>query len=333
MNALPPAPATLLDGQQPRFGTYAGAFGEIDLKRLSGTGAKGRFHRLTKLKRWQYTMIATDAITLAYAIVDVGYAANAFIFAADRERILVDRSFLGIPRVSVSVGDRPADGARARFKARGAELAFAWDGPLATAHAAVGGLALDARIDTSSAAPLTLVAPVPEGIVNVTQKVAILPTEGSLVIDERRFDLAGGLAGLDYTHGLLARETAWRWAFGLGRASDGTPVGFNLVEGFNTGGGGEDAVWTPQGIEVLPAPAFDFQRDATLKPWAIRGGNGALDLRFESVGEHREERDLVVARSRFIQVVGRFRGTIPAGGRSLVVEGIPGVTEDQQVRW
>ena len=81
---------------------------------------------------------------------------------------------------------------------------------------------------------LTLIAPVEgDGLVNVTQKRGGLLALGSLEVGGKRFRLDGGVGGLDYTQGYMARHTSWRWAFAAGRLADGTPVGFNFAEGFN----------------------------------------------------------------------------------------------------
>src|SRR5262249_23713369 len=99
---------------------------------------------------------------------------------------------------------------------------------------------------TGAPPPLSLVAPVPGASVagggssvlrrdgvNVTQKSVGLLAAGRLEVGRRRYSLDGGVVGLDSTHGFLARHTQWRWAMGCGRLDDGTPLGFNLVAGFN----------------------------------------------------------------------------------------------------
>src|SRR5262249_7693174 len=69
--------------------------------------------------------------------------------------------------------------------------------------------------------------------VNVTQKSVGLLASGRMEIGRRTYALDGGVVGLDGTHGFLARHTRWNWAMGCGRLDDGTPLGFNLVAGFN----------------------------------------------------------------------------------------------------
>ena len=61
--------------------------------------------------------------------------------------------------------------------------------------------------------------------------------------------------------------------------------------------------------------------------------DGAVDLRFVPAAVHEEAQDLKVVRSKFIQPVGRFSGTLTVDGKTHRVSGIPGVVEDQDVVW
>ncbi len=295
---------------------------------------KGLFRRIGRRKRWQYHYFATDEVMGAFAVVDLGYAANAFCYAADREgKVLYDRGFLGLAGLSVQINDRPADGAVARFQAPGVRLSSQRVDETYRWELETGGMQLHALVAGKGAAPaLTLVAPVPGNKVNVTQKIGAWPLSGTLRIGERSFSLDGGLAGVDYTNGLLARETAWRWAFSCATIG-GKPFGFNLVEGFNQGEGREDVVWYDGKLFSLPPCRFDFDKTQTVGEWRITSEDGKVDLTFSGFGEHREERNLLVAKSRFIQVMGTFSGQITLGKKRLKLDRVLGVTEDQEVRW
>jgi hypothetical protein len=342
----PPAPPGVADEQgAPRFGTYAGELHRVELGRLAGQFQPLPPLRPLRRKRWLYGFVATSEAALACAVVDLGYAANAFVVAFDfaTGRPLVDLSMLGLPGLLVRVNDRPAEGAEARFRTRGARLSLERpEGSRAyRLRGAIGPTAVspalhwDVELSTERRGPaLTVIAPVEGGRVNVTQKHAGLGARGLLVAGVRSYRLDRGVGGLDYTQGYLAYRTAWRWAFACGRLDDGTPFGFNLVEGFNHAPGvSENALWIGDQLVPVGPAHFRFRRDAPLDPWQLATEDGALDLHFRPLWVHRESRDLKVIESRFAQPLGLFEGTARALGRSFTLRALPGVTEDQAMRW
>ena len=331
-------PGTLVDPRTgaPAWGSYRGAFRRTELGGL----AKDRFERLVTEKRWVWGAISqsgtgadTDRL-IAWAIVDLGYAASAFAFVWERGRgLVVDRSLMGVPRLCRvrSKGDARID---ARFvHPRGSLRTRARDGePGIEVAIELPELELHATLDERGAPPaLTAVAPVPRGVVNTTEKRVLLPVRGAALVAGRRVSLDGAVAGYDHTHGLLARRTHWNWAFGMGRAASGERVALNLVQGFvgePEGAGGVDPPPAPCPGGRGPPP-----RSGGPRTWRVRTEDGAVDLRFEPEGVHRERVDLGLVRSHFVQPAGAFHGTIRAAGRTLVLEGVPGVVEDQDVVW
>jgi hypothetical protein len=346
---LPPAPTSLATARgEPRFGTYQGELPEVDFSRLQGRWAPDRTDKLLKRKRWTYAFAATPEVAALVAIVDVGYSASAFAVAVDlkEQKPLCDVSFLGAPGPFAEVGDKPGAGLAASFRTLGGRMSikrgeddesyrlgvdvsrvrtgslqsFQWSGELLVA----GG-----------PPAVTVVAPVEGGLVNVTQKRGGLLALGQLEVAGKRFRLDGGVGGLDYTHGYLARHTQWRWAFAAGRLADGTPLGLNLVEGFNEGTPecNENALWLGDRLFPLARARFEYDASELLDVWRLRTVDGAVDLRFRPIYAHREERDFRVVVSHFAQPVGLFSGTVHAGGRTYTLEGVPGVTELQDMLW
>ena len=52
-----------------------------------------------------------------------------------------------------------------------------------------------------------------------------------------------------------------------------------------------------------------------------------------AVHAHRDVRDLLVLRSRFIQPLGFFAGRLRIRGEEIALSELPGVTEDQDMLW
>lgn len=340
-DALPDAPPSVVgpDGA-PRFGTYRGALHHARLSELRGPYALGPVGRLLKHKKWAYGFAATPKLACLFAVVDVGYASNAFAAAVDLERrqVLFDETALGPPRPFTEVNELPQAGFEVRFSAGGATLtgrreaattAYAFD-----VRAASGRHGATLRFDVAGAAPpLTVVAPVDGGRVNVTQKWAGLTTQGALTVAGQSLSLDGAVGGLDFTYGYLARRTAWRWAFGVGHV-DGARAGFNCVEGFNESRDdvNENAVWLGDRLVPLGRARFTYEPADVLRPWALSTTCGRLDLRLEPFFAHQERRNLGLVQSRFLQPVGVWTGTLTLDGQKHAVQ-LPGVAEDQAVVW
>jgi hypothetical protein len=56
--------------------------------------------------------------------------------------------------------------------------------------------------------------------------------------------------------GFISTALSWRWAFALGRAKDGTPVGLNVTSGLSDAAKNENLLWTPdrltRGVRLSP---------------------------------------------------------------------------------
>ena len=334
MRTLEPAPDAVVDDRgRPRFGSYSGRLPSVDLSTVAGV-----LRRVKREKRWVYVGIASEDTYVALLIARLGYAANVFAYALDATsmRMMGTRSFLA-PPTSCQVASGSGADAVATFRFRGSHASVKRGdarGALVV-DAELAGFSLHATLDATDAPPaITAIAPVGPSdkvLVNTTEKRTLLVANGELTVDGKRRPLVDALAGYDYTNGILARRTTWRWAFGLGRAKTGERVGFNLVQGFV--GEPECALWVDGELLPLAEGRFAFDADNPLTEWRVSTADGALDLRFAPGGMHSEAKNLGLVASRFVQPAGAFRGTIRAGSRTLEIERMLGVTEDQDVLW
>jgi hypothetical protein len=330
------APDDALDPRTfvPRFGSYRGSVSRIEIDRVA-RGPLAPLARVARRKRWVYVAIARDPILVSLAIVRLGYAANAFVFVyhAGERRMLARVASLG-PGFAADVSASAGPQTRGSYRLGGLRLALT-PRPDTTGfdvEAAGRGFSIRARLDASESPPaIAAIAPVPGHLVATTEKRALLVAAGEVIADGRRFSLDAGLGAYDHTHGLLARHTAWRWAFGLGLAGDGEPVAVNLVEGHV--GEAECAAWTRDGVHPLAEGRFDFDPARPLDPWHVTTADGSVDLRFAPGALHAETKNLGIIRSRFVQPAGTYDGTIRLADRTVDVRGLLGVAEDQDVLW
>ncbi len=328
MRRIHPAPSSFVDPKTgaPAFGSYEGPLPRVDL------GAIGLRDRIARRKRWVYLALASDEVWISIGVVRTGYATTAFGFAFDRKTraMLVDRTVIA-PHATASIADDlHASGDVTRFAFLRSKVSVVRRAGELDVTARFKGLEVAATLDEQAAPPpITAIAGLGDGLLDATEKRALAKVKGTATCDGRTFDLASAVGGYDYTHGLLPRHTCWRWAFGLGRTAENEPIGFNVVEGFV--GEAECAAFYEGALHPISEPKFSFDIDRPLDPWRLKGEG--IDLTFDPGAVHAQHTQLVVVKSRFVQPVGVFKGTLRIGERDVVLDEVPGVVEDQDVLW
>ena len=309
--ALTPLPG----GHALQDGLWGGA-----LDRDPRPGRRGR------TRRWSYTAAGADEVAVGAAIVDLGFASTAFAWC------LVDRQLLtwdarGLPGVSAHVGTRAAT--PARFRARGARVEIGPNGDL-DLDVPVRGGRLAAQVDVTPDEPAVCVTRTPAGGWNTTQKVAGERARLRLRAPGTQVAVTGG-AWRDWTLGAQDRDTTWRWAAGAGTAEDGRRVGLNVSTGMNGCAAGEDVVWWDGRPHHLTVDELGPVGPRLAGDWRLAGPGWALDL--ASAGARAADENLLVVRSRYVQPVGTFTGTLPDQDGQAVRVRLVGVTEDHVARW
>jgi hypothetical protein len=126
-------------------------------------------------------------------------------------------------------------------------------------------------------------------------------------------------AVVDESAGHHARHTAWRWSAGVGTATSGADVAWNLVAGVHDGPErSERAVW----IDGVPHPVGPVEFAADLS--AVAG------LRFHAEAARARKEDLGLIASDYEAPFGTFSGELPLAG--ALQTGF-GVMERHDVRW
>jgi len=272
---------------------YRGAFGDRRppaLSRLALPPAAMPSHdRLRPLKAWRYVGVYGPELMLCVGAVRIGRARQAFWAVWDRRQgRLLERTGLGRGRVRLEPG-------RVRV------------------------LENDVQIDLTLEERTGIESVCPSG-----QSYAWTRKQGG-VRAHGRIALAGepeqldARAVIDDTAAYYTRHTSWRWSAGVGRASDGRALAWNLVSGVNDPPSASERTLWIDGDPVEPAPCT-FADDLSVVD--------ELHFRPEAAREHND--NLLLVRSRYRQPFGTFSGSLP-GGIELA-EGY-GVMEDHDVWW
>jgi Protein of unknown function (DUF2804) len=245
-------------------------------------------------KRWRYVGAYGPELMLCVASVEIGPARQSFWAVWDREQErLHERTVMRAAPVRLGPG-------RVSVKDRGAEIELAFD-----------------------EGPAIEVVTADDGEYAWTRKQAPVRVRGTVDVggDLRLVDQLGIV---DDSAGYHARHTAWRWSAGVGTATDGRGLAWNLVEGVHDSPvNSERTVWvdgTP--VEVGPAT---FAQDLSSVDFAT---GERLEFAEEAMRARHDNRVIVV--SDYAQPFGTFAGGLPGGIH--VAEGF-GVMERHDVRW
>ncbi|WP_255191093.1 DUF2804 family protein [Natronobeatus ordinarius] len=266
MPALEPAPRTPIVDGNPAFGTYRGSL-ESTAFEARRRGA-GRLSSILREKHWQWFAAADDEVAVGGSIVDAGPVGTVFCWVADRTSgRLVDAS-RPLPGPLVDLSSRPTRGQVATVRLARDPLTIDRRGSAVRVRGSLDDVAVDLAFEAPPADAVTAICPVAGGhraALNVTQKALAPQVTGTVSVAGRSRTLADGVGLLDHTHGLLARETRWRWAMGVG-AVDGELAGFNLVWGFNDGL--ENVVWLDGEPRAVGPATLEYPDH----PGSARGG-------------------------------------------------------------
>ncbi len=247
------------------------------------------------LKRWRYVGVYGPDVMLCAATVRIGPVPQAFWAVLDRASgRLRDRTAFTPGLVAVGDG---------RLTITGREIS--------------ADLAL-----TPAGTPMEVVSP--HGASYIWTRKDPVRATGRLTLDGRAHEIdAAGL--IDASAGYHARETAWRWSAGVGTASDGRAIAWNLVTGVHDAPqASERTVWADGSAREVGPVAFvgDLEGVAFAEEGAA--------LAFTAEAERARSDDLKLFASDYRQPFGRFSGSLP-GGIELA-EGY-GVMEWHEVRW
>lgn len=330
---LPNAPDWVVgaDGQ-PLFGRYAGQAAGFDWSALAGTHARNPLWRRFHHKRWHYVALGNEQIFCAVAIVDLGWISTCFAYAFDRRDGDMLANFSqdglpGLPGLAASLAAN-ADG-RSTFKAKGTRICIEGLGEGRYRLELVSPyLEIDAEFGPGNAPLLLATGPIEGGSVHATQKSSGLPLTGQVRLWRGEYSLDGGVASFDYSNGLLARNTAWRWA-----SAHSLDLGFNLQAGYF--GAHENALWLDGQVYPLGAAHFIYDQHDPLASWHIFTEDDLLEVFFTPEGARRQDKNLVVAASKYVQPIGTFTGWVRSSvdAPKRVITNLVGVTEDHTSRW
>lgn len=268
-------------------------------------------------KRWRYVGAFSDELLLCAARINVGPLGQTFWAIWDRaERKLWERTATLMPGARGDVWTEGQDG-------DGLLLHSADEGSVVrieAKHPEVGEVRGFLRFGTAKW--VEAVCPTEDGQYVWTRKRVDVPVACDVRLAGRRIEAeARGVE--DESEGYHPHHTVWSWSAGVGTATDGRSVGWNLVSGINDPPElSERGIWI-DGEPTEPGPVeFDGLE-------AIRFDEGSR-LDFAGECERRREENRFLVRYTYKQPLGAFTGTLP--GDITLASGL-GVMEHHDAHW
>jgi hypothetical protein len=304
---------------------------------LAVPGLWGRF----RLKEWEYLSLTTDRFFVGFALVQLGYLANAFCYLVDRREPAKKHEYEAFSPLGLALRFAPSSVSGESRWERGRDRVVVhhdrgWEAEI---DLPLGEHRLRGSFGAEPRESLALLFELPGRRPAYTHKAAALPARGLLTWGSERLEADGGLASLDWTRSHALRETRWKWAAFSGRARDGRSVGLNLsaeVYDDPQGDSRENALWVDGRVYPLGGVRFELPPEPARDPWRICSrSTDEVDLEFRPAGARAQRLNLLLLQSEFVEPYGTFWGRIQCRETQTPVEvdGVFGVVENHRSVW
>lgn len=326
------------DGQ-PQYGRHPNAIRNINFLDFDFRSPMDRPRSLrAKKRRWnQFQFIACDLDTcfIGAGIVHLGIASYAFVYCYHKlsGQCLEERFIQPLGR-KTRTGTSPTDSIFA-FQKGGASLKVTPD--KAFRHLAInlpGKLLANIALVEAEHIPLSVCSRAGyDGWVYTSKKAGVV-ANADLDCPSLNINMSNtpGLATIDWSAGLMRRETFWNWASVTGQTGEHR-YGLNIAAGVNETGTNENGLWWRNKLFSLPNVLFEFDRYQPLKPWRMYSEDGSVDLTFTPLMPRQERMHLGIVASNFRQVLGQFQGRIQIEKEILPIANAWGLAEDHYAKW
>lgn len=252
--------------------------------------------RATLRKRWRYLGYYGEQVMFCAAWAEIGPFRTTFWSLWDRE----DGRLLGYTRMRPGAPELTIEGNRLDLESEAARVS----------------------LQIGESVPVEVVCPSGRGW-GWTSKRAGVPLTGRIEAGDRSWKVEG-LGVDDQSAGYHARHTSWSWSAGVGTATDGRQLAWNLTSGINDPvSGSERAVWI-DGQPVEPEPVVFSGLEAV----TFLGGD-RLAFDFGQGAERRRHDNFGLIRSDYVHRFGTFTGSL-AG---IELAEASGVMEEHLAVW
>lgn len=302
----------------------------------------------SRIKEWDYYLIANEHFAVALTIADNGYmgldSVSFLHFDQGWER--TKSPMRAFPMGKTALPERSDSGVSAsagrdyalvfRHTAEGRELSFHMDDFL-------DGQSIDGSLLLSDEPEESVVICTPfdkPGHFYFNQKINCMRARGQVQLggDMYTFDPADSFGVLDWGRGVWTYHNTWYWGSASGLA-EGVPFGWNIGYGFgDTSAASENMLFYGGKAHKLSQVRFHIPqkdgRDDFLAPWRFDSDDGRFEMSFRPLLDRAACTDFKLLKSDQHQVFGRFTGqVILDDGQVIRVEDMLGFAEKVENKW
>jgi len=325
------------DSGRVSFGVFDAPVDEINYKDYQLTSPMGfKWPGLLnglKFNQFVFFGLAGPDVMAGLAVVDLKYLANAFLYVYDRKQGTVMEVNKTIVPFSRKIFIKPTPETLSCGFSFGGLTVSMQDNKIS---AQSKDIQLDVTMDLRDTSPLRVCTRAGYKGWTFTRKTSPIRLTGTISCKGKHYELSSTahMGLMDWTAGIMRRETFWNWAAIASTLKDGRSLGLNLSCGVNETSFTENAFWVDGRLTKVSTVLFEFDPDDFYAPWAITSPDGKINLTFQA-GQHRAENiNAGVVATKFNQMMGVFNGTLTTDDSEIItITDCPGWTEDHYAKW
>lgn len=302
----------------------------------------------SRIKEWDYYLVANDHFAVALTIDDNGYMGLDSIsflhFDEGWER--TKSPMRAFPMGRTGLPESSARGTTA-ISGRGYALVFRHvpEGRELTFHMEkfLDGQTIDGSIVLTEEPEESMVICTPfdkPGCFYFNQKINCMRARGQVQLGEKTyvFDPADSFGVLDWGRGVWTYHNTWYWGSASGQV-EGVPLGWNIGYGFgDTSAASENMLFYGGKAHKLSQVRFHIPqregRDDFLSPWCFTSDDGRFEMKFDPILDRAACTDVKLIKSDQNQVFGRFTGTATLDDGTVIrVRDMIGFAEKVENKW
>jgi len=301
-----------------------------------------------RIKEWDYYIIVTDDVGIAFTIADNGYMGFVSVTLLHfKERWYKTSSvmkMMPLGKMGLSPSSKEGD---VYYKGKNKSISYLNHQDHKVIWCEIKdfekGKDLSAKITLKNIPAESMVIATPfkknKKAFYYNQKINCMNASGEVFYDGETYDFSEGFGTLDFGRGVWTYDNTWYWASASGLV-DGVKFGFNLGYGFgDTSSATENMLFYDGIAHKLDQVTFEIPNNNNnnydfLKPWAFTSNDGRFEMTFKPIMDRKDKTSLMVIMSDQHQVFGYFTGkAILDDGEVVKIKEFLGFAEVVRNKW